>query len=45
MSKERYKFDLEEQLIKFEVRVLRPTELLPKTKTGNHISEQLIRKG
>ena len=45
MSKERYKFELEEQLIKFVVRIFRPTELLPKTKTKNHIPEQLIRKG
>ena len=41
MSKERDKFDLEERLIEFAVRVIRVAESLPKTKTGNHISEQL----
>ena len=45
MSKERDKFDLEERLIEFAVRVIRTAESLPKTKTGNHISWQLIRSG
>ena len=45
MSKEREKFDLEERLIEFAVRVIRTAESLPKTKTGNHISGQLIRSG
>ena len=45
MSKERDKFDLEERLIEFAVRVIRTAESLPKTKTGNHISGQLIRSG
>jgi len=45
MSKERDKFDLEERLIEFAVRVIRTAESLPKTKTGNHIAGQLIRGG
>jgi len=45
MSKERNKFDLEERLIEFAVRVIRTAGSLPKTKTGNHISGQLIRSG
>ena len=45
MSKECKKFDLEERLIDFAVRVIRTTESLPKTKIGNHISGQLIRSG
>ena len=45
MSKEHDKFDLEERLIEFAVRVIRTAESLPKTKTGNHISGQLIRSG
>ena len=45
MSKKRDKFDLEERLIEFAVRVIRTAESLPKTKTGNHISGQLIRSG
>ena len=44
MSKERDKFDLEERLIEFAVRVIRTAESLPKTKTGNHIAGQ-IRSG
>ncbi|MGR3218832.1 MAG: four helix bundle protein [Candidatus Anammoxibacter sp.] len=45
MSKESRKFDLEERLIDFAVRIIRTTESLPKTKTGNHIAGQLIRCG
>ena len=45
MSKERNKFDLEERLIEFAVRVIRTAGSLPKTKTENHISGQLIRSG
>ncbi|MBW2739712.1 MAG: four helix bundle protein [Deltaproteobacteria bacterium] len=45
MSKERDKFDLEERLIEFAVRVIRTAESLLKTKIGNHISGQLIRSG
>ena len=45
MSKERDKFDLEERLIEFAVRVIRTAESLPKTKTGKHIAGQLLRSG
>ena len=45
MSKDKRKFDLEERLIDFAVRIIRTTESLPKTKVGNHISGQLIRCG
>ena len=45
MSKECIDFDLEERLIDFAVRVIRTAQSLPKTKTGNHISGQLIRSG
>jgi len=45
MSKECGKFDLEERLIDFAVRIIRMAESLPKTKIGNHISGQLIRSG
>jgi len=45
MSKESREFDLEERLVDFAVRVIRTAESLPKTKTGNHISGQLIRSG
>ena len=45
MSKNSRKFDLEERLIDFAVRIIRTAESLPKTKVGNHISGQLIRCG
>ena len=45
MSKENRIFDLEERLIDFAVRIIRIAESLPKTKVGNHISGQLIRRG
>jgi len=45
MSKDNRKFDLEERLIDFAVRIIRTAESLPKTKVGNHISGQLIRCG
>jgi len=45
MSKESLKFDLEERLIEFGVRIIRLAEALPKTRVGNHISGQIIRSG
>ena len=39
------KYDLEERLIEFAVRVIRLTESLPKTPVGRHISGQLVRSG
>jgi four helix bundle protein len=44
MSKDR-KFDIEERLIDFAVRIIRTAESLPKTKAGNHIAGQLTRCG
>jgi four helix bundle protein len=45
MPKEPLKFDLEERLIEFGVRIIRLAEALPKTRVGNHISGQIIRSG
>ena len=45
MSKEYRRFDLEERLVDFAVRIIRAAESLPKSKIGNHISGQLIRSG
>jgi len=39
------KFELEERLIRYAVSVIKVGESLPSTKTGNHISNQLIRSG
>ncbi len=45
MSKEGKVYDLEDRLIDFAVRVIRTAESLPKTRSGKHISGQLIRCG
>ena len=39
------RFDLKERLINFCVRIIRVTESLPNTKTGNHFRSQLLRSG
>jgi len=39
------KFDLEERLVNFAVRIARIAESLPNTRTGNHIAGQLVRSG
>ena len=39
------KYNLEERLIKFAIRMLEVSENLPKTYAGNHIAGQLIRSG
>jgi len=45
MSKYDKKFDLEDRLIDFAVRIIRIAESFPKTKVGNHIAGQIIRSG
>lgn len=44
MTKDK-KYDLEERLIAFAVRIIKVSEALPDTKTGNHIRGQLLRCG
>ncbi len=39
------KYDLEERLLEFSVRIVRIVESLPGTRTGNHIAKQLLRAG
>ncbi len=39
------KFDLEDRLIQFGVRIIRLAEELPKTRVGNHIAGQILRSG
>lgn len=39
------KFDLEDRLINFAVRIAEIVESLPNTRAGNHIAGQLIRSG
>ena len=39
------KYDLEERLLEFSVRVIRTSESLPNTRAGNHVAGQLLRSG
>ena len=41
----RPKFDLEDRLLNFAVQVIELTEILPNTRTANHIAGQLLRSG
>jgi four helix bundle protein len=38
-------YDLEDRLLEFSVRIVKLVEALPKSKTGQHISHQLLRSG
>lgn len=39
------KYDLEERLLEYSVRIIKIVEMLPNTRTGNHIAGQLLRSG
>ena len=39
------KFDLQERFIDYAVRIIKVSEQLPETKTGKHISSQILRSG
>ena len=39
------KYDLEERLLEFSVRIIKLVEHLPSTRTGNHIAGRLLRSG
>ena len=45
MSKEKNFYDIEDRLIDFAVGIIKFSGLLPKTKVGTHIANQLIRSG
>lgn len=45
MSEKQKKFDLQERLIDYSVRIIKISEKLPETKTGKHISSQILRSG
>ena len=40
-----HKYDLEERLLEYSVRIIRVVEQLPNTRVGNHIAGQLLRSG
>jgi len=44
MSKER-KYDLEDRLIDYAVRIIKLSEALPPTKAARHVSNQILRSG
>ena len=44
MNKER-KFDLQDRLIDYAVRIIKLSETLPDTKAGRHVSSQILRSG
>jgi four helix bundle protein len=39
------RFDLENRLLEFSVRIIRVVEVLPRTTAGRHIADQLLRSG
>jgi len=39
------RYDLEERLLEFSLRIINIVEQLPKTRTGNHVAGQLLRSG
>jgi len=45
MLNDTVKYDIEERLIDFAVRIIRTAESLPKSKVGNHVAGQLVRSG
>ncbi|MBW2365137.1 MAG: four helix bundle protein [Deltaproteobacteria bacterium] len=45
MSENDKKYDLEERLVDFAVRIIHLSESLPKSKAANHIAGQIIRSG
>ena len=45
MNKVDQKFNLEERLLEYSVRIIKVVESLPNDRVGNHISNQLLRSG
>jgi four helix bundle protein len=39
------KYDLEDRLVDFSIRIINVVETLPSTRAGNHIAGQLVRSG
>ena len=39
------KYDLQDRLIEYAVKIIKISEKLPKTKAGNHIANQILRSG
>jgi four helix bundle protein len=39
------KYDLEERLLEYSVRIIKVVEQIPNTRTGIHVADQLLRSG
>ena len=39
------KYDLQERLVEYAVRIIKLSEALPSTKAGKHVSSQILRSG
>ena len=44
MKKEK-QYDLQDRLVDYAVRIIKLSEALPETKTGKHVSSQILRSG
>jgi len=44
-KKAKQRYDLEERLLEFSVRIIKIVEQLANTRTGNHVAGQLLRSG
>jgi four helix bundle protein len=44
-QKGKHRYDLEERLLDYSVRIIKLVEELPDTRTGNHVANQLLRSG
>ncbi|MDD5207603.1 MAG: four helix bundle protein [Desulfobacterales bacterium] len=44
-TEQKHKYDLEERLLEYSVRIMEIVERLPKTRSGNHVAGQLLRSG
>jgi four helix bundle protein len=45
MEMEKPKYDLEERLLEYSVRIIKIVEALPSNRVGNHVAGQLLRSG
>lgn len=45
LEKGERRYDLEERLLDYSVRIIKLVEELPNTRTGNHVANQLLRSG
>ncbi|PKN61154.1 MAG: four helix bundle protein [Deltaproteobacteria bacterium HGW-Deltaproteobacteria-15] len=44
-TEQKHTYDLEERLLEYSARIIGIVELLPNTRTGNHVAAQVLRSG